>query len=152
VKIYFGADAFVAQWVSERIPHMRGAPFGPNAALAVLSDSGAMLGGVVYHNYLEQYRSLEMSAAAASKRWLAPEVLRAIFRYPFAQLNCRRVTMITSTRNTEARKLLKGLGFHQEGQIRCAFSNSEDAAIYGLLAREWRRGKLFQKRGTARAA
>ena len=151
MRLHFGADAFVAQWVSDRIPHMRGAAFGPCAAIAVLGNDGAMRGGVVYHNYLAQYRSIEMSAAAVSKRWLTPEVLRAIFRYPFVQLNCRRVTMITGRKNEQARQLLRGLGFRQEGVVRRGLGN-EDAIIYGLLVNEWKRSKFGRERDAALAA
>ena len=151
MRLHFGADEYVAAWVSERIPHMRGEPFGPCAAIAVLGDDGRMLGGVVYHNYRPRFRDIEMSAAADSKRWLTKEVLRGIFRYPFVQLQVRRVTMITGQRNDEARKLLRGLGFKQEGVIRRGLGN-QDALVFGFMASEWRRSKFFEEKPLGQAS
>lgn len=150
-------DVFVPRWVANRIPHMRDEkgevlPFpAPCVGIAVLDARGAVLGGVVYHNFYPHLRSIEMSAAAATKRWLTRDVLRHIFEYPFEQLRVQRVTMITGRKNDAARTLLRNLGFRQEGCVRRGLRN-QDAIIYGMLASEWKRSKFSQERGAALAA
>lgn len=140
MKLHFGADDFVANWVAERIPHMRGGGFGPNASIAVLTDDGALIGGVVFHDFRPDVRSIEVSGASVSPRWLTRSLISMILSYPFEQLHCRRITTITPRRNEAARRFNRKLGYKQEGLIRRGFGN-DDAIVYGMLAGEWRRGK-----------
>jgi RimJ/RimL family protein N-acetyltransferase len=140
LKLHLGADAFVAQWVAEHIPHMRGGAFGPCVGMAVLSERGEMMGGVVFHNFDPHVRSIEVSGASVSPRWLTRPLISLILSYPFEQLKCRRITTITPRRNEAARRFNRKLGYKQEGLVRRGFGN-DDAIIYGMLAGEWRRGR-----------
>lgn len=141
MRIHLGADDFVARWVADHIPHMKDGTFGPCVGIAILSSAGEMMGGVVFHDYRPQVRSIEMSAASVSRRWVTRSIISGVLAYPFEQLKCRRITTITPRRNKAARTFDTGIGFKQEGLVRRGFGN-DDAVIYGLLANEWRRGKF----------
>lgn len=144
MRLLFGQDAVVADWVAERIPLMKdGADFGLCSALGVVSETGELLGGVVYHGYQPRFRNIELSFASGSRRWLTREILCALLRYPFEQLDCVRVTGVTPRRATSARRFLKQFGFKHEGCVRRGFGN-DDAIISGLLRTEWRRSKWAQ--------
>lgn len=136
-SVLYGADAHVVDFVKRRIPHMRDRDFGPASALGVVDQDGIILGGVVFHAYRPQDGDIEMSAAFDHPRWAMPQTLRHLFRYPFVQLNCIRMTTITPRGNKRARRFDEGLGFKLEGVLRKAVSG-QDAMIYGMLRSECR--------------
>ena len=147
MRLLFGEDKGVAHWVAERIPHARvripyfppGEVFGPAAAIGV-ARGDELVAGVVFHNYDPFVRSIEVSCAAASPRWANRRVFSDLLRYPFSQLDCRRITAVTPRRAppgaTSPRKFLEGLGFVREGSIRFGFGD-QNAIVYGLLAEDW---------------
>lgn len=135
VRVVAGNDAAVAEWVRRRLPGATG--FGPSTTLHVV-EGGAIIAGVVYHDYLGH--DIKMTIAALSPRWALRGVIRALLHYPFRELDCARVSAIAARRNRTSRKLLLGLGFKLEGVARKGFDGVQDAMIYGLLradARRW---------------
>lgn len=149
MNLLFGHDRDVAHWVACQIPHMHrriprfapGEAFGPGAAIGVLDAQGRMVGGCVYHNWDEDCGSMEISCASTTPSWLKPGVMRALLRYPFAQVGCQRLTACTPRRATSARQFLERLGFKREGCVRRGFGD-DHAIIYGLLAEEWAESSL----------
>ena len=141
MRVVYGVDDAVAAWVAERIPHVRTCEgLGPYTAMGVASDDGRRAGGVVWHGYKPDYRTIELSAAADDRRWLTRTVIREIFAYPFQFLNLGRVTTITPSRNRPAIHLNVKLGFQIEGIVRRGFGD-DDAIVMGLLREEWLAGR-----------
>lgn len=138
MKIHFGDDALVAEWVTQRIAHVDS--FEGAKTLGVVGDDGSPLGAVVYHEF--RGNDIQMSCAAESAAWLSRRILKAIFSYPFVQLKCRRVTAMTPAKNKHTRDFLEGVGFTQEGIMRQGF-DSDDCVVYGMLREEckWIEGK-----------
>lgn len=98
---------------------------------------GRIVGGVSYHNYTGS--QCEVSAITTSIRWAAKDIIKQLLSYPFNEMGCRRITALTDSKNTKARRMLERMGFKQEGVIREG-SLSEagtDAIYYGLLKREF---------------
>lgn len=149
MRLVLGRDAMVATWVAHHIAHVGDVDgFGPCAAIGVESDDGQPLGGVVYSQYQPAFRSIEISCAATSRRWLTRPLVRGIMSYPFDQLHCQRVTAITPRRNKPSRSFLETFGFKREGLIRKGFGD-DDAVIYGLLEKEWRASRWVQEKPEA---
>ena len=121
-------DQRVAEWVRERIPHIRETGFGPCSAFGVLQD-GMLVGGVVFNNY----RKFDIHMSAALDAPLTRQSLRTLCEYVFGQLNVRRVTSITGKKNRKARKALQVIGFTLEGTARHALDGVQDACVYGLI-------------------
>ena len=120
-------DPRLLKWAEQQL----GADFGEHARnLATVGED--YLGVVVYNNYA--HRNINMSIATTSPKWCTRRFLRAVFHYPFNQLDCRRVTGITGESNIQTIKLLERLGFSYEGALREFFG--EDALIYGMLKGE----------------
>lgn len=141
MRLVYGHDQQVAEWVAARIPQMESAAdFGFCSAIGVVREDGTPLAGVVYSNYVPRHRSLEMSFASASPRWLTKNLIQKLMSYPFDQLNCQRVTALTPRRAASARRFLDTFGFKREGLVRRGFGD-DDAVISGLLKREWLRSK-----------
>ena len=138
MHLVLGQDRDVAAWVAARIPHMAaGEGFGPCAAIGVADESGRALGGVVFSNFQPRYRSIEVSFAAETPRWLTARLIGGILSYPFVQLGCQRITAVTPRRAARARRFLDRFGFRREGVVRKGFG-ADDAIVSGLLEREWR--------------
>lgn len=78
-----------------------------------------------------------MSVVAIDPHWLNRTILRAIFRYPFEQLGCHRVTARVMADNQHAIDFDEKIGFVREGTMRQA-RNGTDVHIYGMLKTECR--------------
>lgn len=144
-------SAAMAQWVADQIPHMNGVGFPPCIALLVGDWQAQPLGGVVFHNYMPQYKSIDMSIAASDPRWLTQNVISEILRYPFSQLGVRRITAITpSNRETSIWRFLQRFGWRLEGHHRKGLGTI-DAATWSLLSADWALHRFNVDRAVVRA-
>lgn len=135
-NVLYGADAHIAEFVRKRLPHAS-AGFGQCAALGVLKG-GVIAGGVVYHNYAGNGRDIHCSAAFDRRDWATRAVLNRLFSFPFEQMGCARITMITPRSNKPARKWIEKAGFVLEGTIRGYFTDRDHAIVYGMLREQCR--------------
>ena len=133
-SILFGADEEIAAYVAKKIGRRQ--PFEKFTALGVVRR-GVPVGGIVYHNY-QDWGCIEVSLAFDSPLWCTPQTLRGLFAYPFIGLRCVRMTAVVARRNKRSRRLVKGLGFKEEGVARRGYDGRDDAVGYGLLRGECR--------------
>lgn len=122
----YGHDAALAKWAGDRIGV---SDFGLCSAIGVIRD-GDLAAVAVFHHF--RFPDIEISFVTENPRWATPQCVRAIMRYPFIQLGCKRMTAITGATNQRTRAFLCRLGFHQEGVHRDVFID-DDAISYGLL-------------------
>jgi RimJ/RimL family protein N-acetyltransferase len=135
--LVFGQDARVAAFVVDRVPHMdRPAAF---QAIGVADETGALVAGCIYHNYIPAYQGLEISFAASSPRWAQRGVIRSLLHYPFKQLGCRRVTTVIPSDNSRALKFNIGIGFVREGTLRHFYASKRHAVVCGFLSSDFAR-------------
>ena len=132
MKLLVGWDKAVARWVGERLGLE---DFGQYTAIGIVDDQ-SIIGGAVFNNY--RHPNIEVTFATSTPRWCSRSILRGIFAYPFLQLKCSRLTAVTEAKNQSVRTFLLHLGFREEGQMRRAFPNGEDAVIHGMLREECR--------------
>lgn len=155
MRLVFGRDEAIADWVISHIPALRGSSFGPCSAIGVEGSNGGQLAGVVYHDYQPAFATIQLSIAAESPRWATKSIVTQILSYPFDQLAVRKVWAAVPHTNDRALRLIKGLGFVQEGVLKHHFGPSH-AVMWRLLKEDYRRrygdvhGKILAK--TARAA
>lgn len=123
--IYEG-DAAVARWAAERLGFES---FGPCSSIGV-ERNGVIVAAAVFNNF--RWPDIEITFVRSDAHWATPHVVRTILRYPFIQLNCKRITAITEATNHRARGFLCKLGFQQEGYHPDA-RPSGDAVSFGLL-------------------
>lgn len=148
MRLLYGENAAVAHWVACHIPGLEsvvastphGEAFGPSTAIGVINEQGLIVGGVVYHNWQPTYRSIELSFAATDPKWLTQDILSALLRYPFVELDCQRITGFTPKKSRRARRFLDRFGFKREGCVEKGFG-SDDAIISGLMRTTWERSK-----------
>jgi RimJ/RimL family protein N-acetyltransferase len=123
-SILVGADEMVAAMVAARIPNIS---FGEYTALGVVRH-GKLVGGVVYHNYVEH--DIQVSIAVDGATFMP---WRGLFAYPFEQLGCSRITAMIGRKNKKSRKMCELLGFRLEGVHPKGLDGTQDAMSYGLL-------------------
>lgn len=124
--LIFGADRELARWAGARldIPD-----FGPCATIGIVKNN-SLAAVLVYNNY--QWPNIEMSLATSTPYWASREVLGAIFRYPFVQLGCKRVTAVMAEGNVKGRAFVLRLGFVFEG-FHPDMLRTGAAISYGML-------------------
>ncbi len=127
--LVIGESKMVADMVQSRIKDMR-APFQNYEAIGVIRK-GKLVGGIVYHDYTGH--DVRASAAFDTLRWWKPGIVRALFAYPFNELKCARITIITARRNRKTRKIVERIGFKMEGAHPLGIGGREDAISYGML-------------------
>jgi RimJ/RimL family protein N-acetyltransferase len=130
-------NAALIEWAQQRMPHR--VEWGPARAIGV-ATGGKLLAAIIYSRMetMPHGNMLEVSIAADSPDWCRRGVLRALFHYPFIQLNCVRMHARIGRKNKRARRLIEGLGFRLEGMGRKAYDGRQDAAVYSLLRHECR--------------
>ena len=127
--ILYGHKAWVARWAGERLGVD---DWGPCTTIAVLRN-WEIVAAAVYNNY--RHPNIEGSFVTTDPRWATPGVVRTMFRYPFVQLECKRVTATIEAKNQRIRAFLCRLGFREEGYHVDALP-SGDAITLGLLAKD----------------
>lgn len=121
-------------WALERIPGVPG--WGEWYQAIGLEDDGKPVAAVIYN--LFSGADIAMHVAAEGKRWMTREYLATVFRYPFLQLGCRRVTGYVPASNETALRFDLHLGFQREGLMRQAMQNGDDVIVLGMLKNECR--------------
>ena len=129
----------VGRFVAERSPVEREPDFGQFSAIGILRSDGELVAGVVFSDWHEDSRRIELSGAVDDPRVIGTQMIVAVGNYVFGQLNVHRCWAKTSTDNRRALKLLKGLGFIQEGILAGFYGPQKHAIMLRVLEPEWRR-------------
>jgi len=130
VTVVYGCDREVAHWVGRELHE----EFTDCRAIG-FARNGALIGGVVYHNYREP--SIEMSIATTDPKWCTRSILKQCFTYPFKQLGVKRITTLVDAENQPVRAFNERLGFIHEATLKDALHDG-DAALYRMLPDECR--------------
>jgi RimJ/RimL family protein N-acetyltransferase len=148
MNLLIGHDAAVASFVARLIPDCTENSFKENtAAIGVINADGVLIGGIVYHNYLPEYGTVEVSAAATDARWLNRKTLYGLFRYPFLLLNCQLVMVRMFASNARTIKVQKAYGF-KHYTIPRLYGRDMDCVVGTLTIEDWK-ANGFHKENTA---
>jgi len=134
--LLYGADKEVREWCSLGL-YGDIESFGDKDYTIGITKGDKLIAGIVYNNYLPNV-SIEMSIFSIDKSWATRHNIKALFHYPFTQLNLRRVTALCSANEGDIMNFLKRLGFTQEGYHREANPLGGDMVSYGMLKTECR--------------
>jgi RimJ/RimL family protein N-acetyltransferase len=127
--LIFNSDAELARWAGSKLGmHLA----EPNTSIGV-AHRGKIVAAAVFNNYRPP--NIEVTFVTTSPRWASPGAVRAILRYPFIQLGCKRVTAVIEATNQPARAFLCRLGFKLEGTHPDVFQSGA-AETYGLLLKD----------------
>lgn len=134
-RFIVAGDPRLMGWVARRITTVPNDYVWPQAEVIGLTNGSEMLAAMIVHDYVPAFRNCQITFAAASPKWATKSSIRALLRYPFEQLGCRRVTTIIPARNVRAIRFNEGIGFKREGVIRFG-AGDQDEVILGLLKEE----------------
>lgn len=84
--------------------------FGPCKAVGFATEKDGLIAGVVFHSFNPWGGTIELSSYSSRRDWLTKERLRAIFGYPFDQLNLRLCVARISEKNTRTLRIWRALG------------------------------------------
>ena len=110
-----------------------------------IEQEGALIGTVTLHDLNLSGGRAELGYMLSRPHWgqgLAREAVGLAIDHAFGALGLRRLEADIDPRNSASQKLLERLGFVREGYLRERWKVGDeitDTALYGLLAREWRR-------------
>lgn len=132
--LLYGADDYVAMWVNERCGSMR-LPSGSYVAIGALEDK-ELIAGILFFDQQDNdlMMALALDSAAMAKPWRIAEVMK----YPFINLNMKRVSAEIAMSNDRCVRIAQGIGFKQEGIKRGAADDGGDLGVFGLLRDEFR--------------
>lgn len=134
MRILYHPDdwARIGQWMLDKIAHVESWSPG-HTAMAVERD-GEIVAACIFEHFTGH--DIDVSLAVASKG-ATPGFARAVFRYVFNQLTCRRISCEIAERNTAMRHIAGRLGFKDEGVKRDAVPG-DNLVMMGMLRSECR--------------
>ncbi len=118
---------------------------GEHLRLGIVLDGGPLIGTCSLFQIQPDSRRAEIGYGIAPAHWRrghVTEAVGALIAFAFGDLGLNRLEADIDPRNTASARSLERLGFTREGLLRERWivgGEVSDSALYGLLAREWRR-------------
>lgn len=141
-----GEKAALMQWALARLPYAIRAEMAYPVGVV---RGGEVAAVVLYHEL--RGCNIEMSIVADTPRWATKQTVGFLLRYPFWSWDVRRVTALVARRNRRSRKLVRGLGFLEEGVMRDGMAD-DDLVIYGMTRRQWESSRWYAPAAERKAA
>ena len=114
-----------------------------DTAIASIGSDGSLCGAAMFQNYTPEFGTVEISAAAASPRWLSRKVLWEMFSYAFDQIACQAVVLRCDPAASRVSRIFGAYGFKRHDIPRLR-GRDKPEAIYILADDDWR-GNGFHK-------
>lgn len=155
VMHYWSTTAFVDRAAAEALLAQIRAGFARRDlfqwGIARRSDD-TVIGTCTMYNLVAAHRRAEIGFALGREHWgrgYAAEALTRLLEFAFDELGLHRLEADTDPRNARSIRLLEQLGFQREGHLRERWyvgGEALDGLFYGLLAPDWRRNAVFDRR------
>lgn len=107
-------------------------------------DTDEIIGWCGYHTWYKVHRRAEIGYAMTSEefrdRGLMSEALKSIIDFGFKEMKLNRIEAHIGPGNIPSLKLIRNVGFTQEGLLRSHYNNNgifEDSVVYSLLSHEY---------------
>jgi hypothetical protein len=141
----YGHDVIVADFVAQLIPRCRERGFPPaSKAIGIIKD-GALIAGVVYHNYEPEAQVIEISGAALpGHQWVTRETLKRSYVYPFITCGCQMVVQRNSVRDERLLGMLAHLNYAFI-PIPRMLGRDEDGVLCCLTYEAWVESRINQR-------
>ena len=116
---------WMSQWMSEKMADDH------NRQAIGYEKDGKLIAAVTYSGFTGY--DIEMGLLTAGR--VPPGFVKAVFSYPFNQLNCRRVTAEVASKNSGMLNLMERFGFRREGVKKDALPE-DDYIVFGMTRSE----------------
>ncbi len=107
-------------------------------------QTGRPLGKCGFHNWYAMHNRSEvgyhMNSDADKNKGYMKEAFAAVIAYGFEHMGLNRIEAFVGPTNEPSMRLVKGLGFTQEGLLRQHYNKDgdlQDSAVFGLLKQEY---------------
>lgn len=114
------------------------------AFLLVEKETGKVIGKCGFHNWYAQHSRAElgyaMSDESAKRKGYMSEAVHAIVRHGFENMGLNRIEAFVAPANIPSLKLVRGMGFVEEGTLREHFCKNdilEDSVCFSMLKKEY---------------
>ncbi len=114
-----------------------------------INGHNELIGTCGFHHINRTHYKMELGYDLLPSYWGKGIMTNSIYRlmqYGFEELQMNRIEAFVDPANTHSRKLLRRLGFEQEGKVRQAFFQKGkfvDAFFYSLLQKDYRYDMQF---------
>jgi RimJ/RimL family protein N-acetyltransferase len=143
LRLLFDHSEEVAQFVADMTPGCE-TGFGNCKAIGVLDADGALVAGMVFHDWQPGPGLIQISSASKTPRWLTANVRHMMFSYPFDQIGCQMVVLLVSATNERMVRIAKAFGF-TPNLIKRMRGRDEDGFVFTLTDDDWRSSRFTRK-------
>ena len=136
-KLVFDDKERIGDWVAERVGQLSswGGFYAMGAEL-----KGELISGLVFNNFTDSSATVHLAVSTPTKT--LSEMLDHAFLYAFRTCKLRRLTGLVEAKNAKSLKIIKHLGFVEEGVMREAGTGGDDIIVLALWPVNYRKGKL----------
>lgn len=135
MRLLFGHSKEVAAFVASLIPGMaRG--FGNCQAIGIIDGDGALVAGLVYHNWEPEAGIIELSGAAIVRHWCGRHVMQFMYDYPFVDCGCQMLVQRNSAKNEHLNRQNRRMGYN-EIRIPRGKGRNEDLIVFTFTDDQW---------------
>jgi hypothetical protein len=114
--------------------------FGPCMTLGVVLGA-EILGVVVFHDYIKERRTIEMSIAAISPRWLTRKVITEIALIGFVLNDCQMMFARCDAADKTTDRILSKLGF-QKVTLPNMRGSGRDESLFHMTREAWKHSRF----------
>jgi L-amino acid N-acyltransferase YncA len=127
----------VGDWVANRVGQTTS--WGDFYAMGA-EKKGELAAGVVLNNFTPCSATVHLAVSTPTKS--LSELLDHAFLYAFTTCGLRRLTGLVESNNEKSLKIIKHLGFYEEGVMREAGTDGQDIIVLVLWPENYRKGRL----------
>ncbi len=135
IRVIYDVNNLTVPWVCAGLGY-------PSDSLRVFMSLAFMrgnklCGALLFHDGYARH-DVWWTIYTVDKRWCQRHVLRQIFHIAFDDLKCRRIGVLVQSDNKKSLKLVRGVGFVEEGRLRQLGENGQDCIAFSMLREECR--------------
>ena len=136
-QLVFEDKIRVGDWVANHVGLL--SSWGGFYAMGA-EHKGELTAGVVFNNFTNSSATVHLAVSKPKK--ILSELLDHAFLYAFETCSLRRLTGLVEANNAKSLKIIKHLGFVEEGVMREAGTDGQDIIVLVLWPDKYRKGKL----------
>ena len=140
-ELLYNHDIEVKNWVAAKIPDLALSSYGfqNGTAIGVESKSAGLMAGVVYHEWIKEHGTIQLSIASVNAMWARPEIIKLLLSYPFHKLGVHKAWIVIDSTNINSLRLTKSIGFKFEALLHNQFGKNKDAVFKRMYRTDFER-------------
>lgn len=112
-----------------------------------VADDNQLVGGVVFHGWMPESQTVEISCASLHRKWMTRDIITAAISMPFDVLGCQAIYAHHSEGNKQARHFWNALGA-SEHVIPNLRGRGKAEVVAVLTAEQWAQSRFNKQKVT----